>query len=147
MSALSTEHGGSSRERAARVADSYFTEDGPPLVLLLDAFDEADRESDLLARALLAECVRRQSADATGRGMAVFVALHTGLFDPSWLAGTPLEIAALWIGEQQPNPFSCSVIGEFVSVALTWFVSKLTRPLPADHLTEVFSTSGQRGRS
>ena len=47
LSALAKEHGGSTRERARRAAESYFAaepESVPPLVLLLDDFEYADRD-------------------------------------------------------------------------------------------------------
>ena len=43
-----------------------------------------------------------------------------------------------WLHGEAPNPFSCAAIGEGVGVVLTFVVSKLTAPLPAEHLDEMF---------
>jgi Na+/proline symporter len=71
-------------------------------------------------------------------GLAAFATAHAGVLDPAWFEGTMLHGPASWLQEQSPNPISCTFIGEIVSVALTWIVSKLTRPLPPEHLEEVF---------
>ncbi|MCZ6793409.1 MAG: AAA family ATPase, partial [Planctomycetota bacterium] len=74
LAALSREHGGSSEERARRAASAFFSRAGPPLVLLLDDFENADRESRLLGEALLAECLGRLREGSPGRGLLGVVA-------------------------------------------------------------------------
>ncbi len=73
LDALSTDHGGTTGTRADRAAESYFAVPAPPLVLLLDDLDTADRESRVLAEALIRETARRRDRDASaaGRGLAV----------------------------------------------------------------------------
>ena len=77
---LAAEYGGSSVERAQRAAENYFAEGGDDLILILDDFHLADRDSRLLAEALLERCARHLGADqehkATKgkRGLAIVAA-------------------------------------------------------------------------
>ena len=71
-------------------------------------------------------------------GISVFIVLHTRLIDPAWFDAGTLHDVAAWLYAEGPNPYSCAVMGEIVSVALTVAVSKLTTPLPADHLKAMF---------
>ena len=71
-------------------------------------------------------------------GFGVFIVAHAQLIDPAWFTGSFLETAALWLHGEGPNPYSCAVMGEIASVATTFVVSKLTRPLPEQHLNELF---------
>ncbi len=75
-------------------------------------------------------------------GMATFILLRSGvpwmIFDPSSLG--PLSGIAEWLHHYRANPFSCAVVGEAVSIASTWAVSKLTQPLPEDHVEGLFAT-------
>jgi DNA-binding NtrC family response regulator/tetratricopeptide (TPR) repeat protein len=75
LQAMAVEHGGSTAERARRTARAYFDSGGPALVLLLDDLEEADRESGILAEALIAEAAGRK---VPGRGIAVITASSTG---------------------------------------------------------------------
>ncbi len=75
---LSAEHGGSSAERSGRAARAYFEADGPPLILLLDDFEQADRASRMLAEALIAESVRRLRQGKAGRGLGLLMASGAG---------------------------------------------------------------------
>ena len=43
-----------------------------------------------------------------------------------------------WLVAEGPNPFSCVAMGEFVSIAATVVVSKLTKPLPEAHVNQIF---------
>lgn len=74
-------------------------------------------------------------------GFGVFIIAHAQLIDPSWFTGSALETSALWLYGEGPNPYSCAVMGEIASVATTFIVSKLTRPLPEQHLNEMFGQS------
>ena len=73
-------------------------------------------------------------------GMATFVLLHSGLPWKLVDAGAlgALSPVAAWLADEAPNPFSCAALGEAVSVASTWAVSRLTRPLDEEHLERVF---------
>jgi Na+/proline symporter len=76
-------------------------------------------------------------------GFATFLFLHTGQIDPGWFTtGSRWQEVALWLRVEAPNPYSCAAMGELVSIALTWSVSRLTRPLPADHVEALFGRSG-----
>lgn len=71
-------------------------------------------------------------------GMGVFIVLHSGILNPVWFEGTPLAGVMTWLAGEAPNPYSCSAMGEIVSVAVTWAVSKATQPLPQVHLDGMF---------
>jgi len=73
LAPLAAEHGGSSFERARRAAKAYFLEEGPMLALLLDDLELADRQSGLLAEALIEESLDRRQHGIRGRGLALFV--------------------------------------------------------------------------
>jgi sodium/proline symporter len=74
-------------------------------------------------------------------GVSVFSITHGALIDPTWFGpGWPRD-AANWLAAEAHNPFSCAAMGEIASVVLTWVVSKLTRPLPDDHLARIFGAS------
>jgi hypothetical protein len=49
-----------------------------------------------------------------------------------------LEGAVTWLRGEGPNPYSCAVMGEIVSIVLTVVVSKLTQPLSQSHIDELF---------
>ena len=72
-------------------------------------------------------------------GITTFVILHARLIDPNWFAPGAFHDAALWLYGEGPNPYSCAVMGEIVSISLTVIVSKLTQPLPDAHVEALFS--------
>ena len=72
-------------------------------------------------------------------GITTFVLLHAQLIDPAWFGQGFLHDAATWLYKEGPNPYSCAVMGEIISVSLTLVVSKFTQPLPEAHLTALFS--------
>ena len=74
-------------------------------------------------------------------GITTFVILHAQLIDPNWFEAGFFLDAATWLYGEGPNPYSCAVMGEIVSVSLTFIVSKLTQPLPEDHLRTLFQGS------
>ncbi|NCF44180.1 MAG: sodium:pantothenate symporter, partial [Proteobacteria bacterium] len=71
-------------------------------------------------------------------GFVAFIVLHSQILEPSWFAGLGLEGAVTWLRGEGPNPYSCAVMGEIVSIVLTVVVSKLTQPLDQAHLHELF---------
>ena len=71
-------------------------------------------------------------------GMTVFIILHSGILNPEWFQGTPLFGIVTWLKGEAPSPYSCSAMGEIVSVSVTLAVSKLTQPLTETHVTEMF---------
>jgi hypothetical protein len=73
LESFAVRHGGSTGQRARRAAESYFSQRGAPLALLIDDVDSADRESALLIDALLRETVARRASPAS-RGLAVVLA-------------------------------------------------------------------------
>jgi len=74
-------------------------------------------------------------------GITTFVILHAQLIDTNWFGPGFFFDAATWLYGEGPNPYSCAVMGEIVSVSLTFIVSKLTQPLPEDHLSALFQGS------
>ena len=71
-------------------------------------------------------------------GMGTFVLLHTGVLEPDWFGDTFLYGTVAWLKDEAPNPFSCSAMGEIVSIIVTWAVSKRTQPLDRAHLDQLF---------
>ena len=71
-------------------------------------------------------------------GVIVFSITHGGLIDPAWFGPGVLHNSAVWLQGEAPNPWSCAAMGELVSILATWSVSKLTAPLPAAHLEQMF---------
>jgi sodium/proline symporter len=73
-------------------------------------------------------------------GFGVFIVLHSQILEPAWFADSPLFSAVTWLRGEGPNPYSCAVMGEIVSITLTVVVSKLTQPLPEDLVNTLFNT-------
>jgi DNA-binding NtrC family response regulator/tetratricopeptide (TPR) repeat protein len=71
LESMAAVHGGSTAERARRAAEGYFESAGPPLVLLLDDLELADRDSRLLVEAFMTECLRRSGSELPGKGLAL----------------------------------------------------------------------------
>ena len=71
-------------------------------------------------------------------GFVTFLVLHTQMIDPAWFAPGVLHTAASWLYAEGPSPFSCATIGELMSVACTYVVSKATQPLPESHVRVLF---------
>ena len=71
-------------------------------------------------------------------GFATFVVLHNQLLSPDWFDGGVLDTVITWLHGEGPNPFSCAAIGEGLAVVVTFVVSKLTAPLPSEHLEQMF---------
>ncbi len=72
-------------------------------------------------------------------GIGTFIILHAQLLNPAWFDGGNLQSAISWLVREGPNPYSCAVMGEIVSITLTVLVSKLTQPLPEEHLNQMFA--------
>ena len=71
-------------------------------------------------------------------GFVTFLVLHTQMIDPAWFAPGLLHTTAAWLHAEGPSPFSCATIGELMSVACTYAVSKATQPLPESHVRVLF---------
>ena len=74
-------------------------------------------------------------------GFLAFIVLHTQLLDPGWFDEGLVHNMVAWLHREGPNPFSCAVMGEIVSISATWVVSRLTQPLPKAHLDELFNAA------
>ena len=73
-------------------------------------------------------------------GFVTFLVLHTQMIDPAWFAPGLLHTAAAWLHAEGPSPFSCATLGELMSVACTYVVSKATQPLPESHVKALFGS-------
>ena len=89
--------------------------------------------------------VTRQGAYAgLASGFIVFVVLHSQLLEPGWFGSSGIFYDLVsWIHDEGPNPFSCAAMGEAASVSLTFLVSRFTRPLPEDHIRDMFGSPGE----
>ncbi len=76
-------------------------------------------------------------------GGIVFIVTFNAMIRPEWFEPGVLRYAAQWLEIESPNPWSCAAMGEIVSLAVTVVVSKLTAPLPAQHLTRLFEPVSQ----
>tara|TARA_B100000886_G_scaffold313916_1_gene250873 strand:+ start:74 stop:1633 length:1560 start_codon:yes stop_codon:yes gene_type:complete len=73
-------------------------------------------------------------------GMTTFIILHAQLIDPNWFANySALHAASLWLYTEGTNPFSCTFVGEMVSILMTLLVSNFSKKLPESHLQTLFS--------
>ncbi|MCZ6794807.1 MAG: sigma 54-interacting transcriptional regulator [Planctomycetota bacterium] len=73
VEALASRHGGTPQARAQRAADSFFAEEAPPQVLLVDDLHLADGQSQVLVDALVSECAARRQKRIPGHGVALIV--------------------------------------------------------------------------
>lgn len=71
-------------------------------------------------------------------GFLAFVVLYAQLIDPTWFSPGTLHDIVTWLHGEGPNPVSCAAMGELVSVLFTVSVSKMTQPLPQEHLDVMF---------
>ncbi len=70
-------------------------------------------------------------------GASVFILCHADLLSPV-LDNLGIQSIAAWLSYQAPNPYACSTLGAISSIALTYTVSRFTKPLPAAHMQTLF---------
>jgi SSS family transporter len=92
----------------------------------------------LIIGALWRGVTRKGAYCGLAAGFFTFLILHTQLLDPGWFGAGWVHDAVGWLHAEGPNPFSCTAMGEFVSIAVTFVVSKLTQPLPEALVNELF---------
>ena len=73
-------------------------------------------------------------------GFLTFIVLHTRQLDPAWFDPGTLHSIVAWLHQEGPNPYSCAAMGEIVSILTTFVVSKLTQPLPKEHVDGLFGS-------
>jgi sodium/proline symporter len=95
----------------------------------------------LVMGALWRGVTRRGAYAGLASGFFTFLILHTQLLDPDWFGPGVLHNVVAWVYGEGPNPFSCAAMGEAVSIFMTFVVSKLTQPLPKDHINKLFGSS------
>lgn len=71
-------------------------------------------------------------------GGIVFIVTFNAWIRPEWFAPGMLKSAAQWLAVESVNPWSCSAMGELVSLAVTVVVSKVTQPLSEAHIGRLF---------
>jgi Na+/proline symporter len=71
-------------------------------------------------------------------GFITFIVLHAQLIDPAWFSNGTFKTISSWLYAEGPNPYSCAVLGEIVSISFTVLVSRFTAPLPEEHIREMF---------
>ena len=71
-------------------------------------------------------------------GFGTFLILHTQMLDPLLFGTGVLYDVVAWLDREGPNPYSCAAMGEFVSITVTYVVSRLTQALPQTHVSEMF---------
>ena len=72
-------------------------------------------------------------------GFTTFAIIYTQMISPDWFAPGILHNWVTWLHGEGPNPVSCAVMGEIVSIVFTLAVSQVTQPLPQEHLDGMFS--------
>lgn len=72
-------------------------------------------------------------------GAISFVLIHSQLLSLYFLDGSALQGVGEWFRYYSASPYSAATIGGIISVGLCFGVSKLTVPLPEDHLQRVNS--------
>ncbi len=70
-------------------------------------------------------------------GAVVFVLIHAEIVSGHWLRGTTLQEFGEWFSFYAASPYSASVFGGAASVLATVVVSRVSRPLPPEHLTRL----------
>ena len=94
----------------------------------------------LVLGALWKGVTRRGAYAGLISGFATFAILHGDVLNPAWVEGAGvLHTIVSWLAGEGPNPVSCAAIGEGVGVVVTFVVSKMTAPLPEEHVEAVFS--------
>ncbi len=92
----------------------------------------------LVVGALWSGVTRAGAFAGFGAGALVFAVTHARLVDPEWFGPGALHTVANWLAGEAPNPWSCAAMGEIASVLATCSVSKLSRPLPPEHIADLF---------
>jgi SSS family transporter len=95
----------------------------------------------LVMGALWSGVTRRGAYAGLASGFFTFLILHTQMLDPAWFGAGLLHDLVAWLHGEGPNPYSCAALGEGVSIFVTLIVSKLTKPLPKEHVDELFGAS------
>tara|TARA_Y100001970_G_scaffold284748_1_gene402762 strand:- start:979 stop:1356 length:378 start_codon:yes stop_codon:yes gene_type:complete len=74
-------------------------------------------------------------------GFLTFVIFHSQIINPNWFSPeSGLFLIADWLYKEGPNPYSCAVLGEIVSITATFGVSSFSKELPENHLKALFSS-------
>jgi Na+/proline symporter len=70
-------------------------------------------------------------------GAVIFILIRGEIVSGLWLAGTPLEDVGRWFAFYATNPYSAATFGAMASILVTVIVSKVSEPLPAEHLARL----------
>jgi Na+/proline symporter len=75
-------------------------------------------------------------------GAVTFILIRAEIVSGLWLAGTGLEDFGRWFAFYATNPYSAATFGAMVSIAVTLVVSKVSTPLPREHLAQLMDARG-----
>ena len=70
-------------------------------------------------------------------GAVLFVLIHGEVLSGLWLAGTALEYFGVWFDFYATSPYSAATLAGLVATLVTALISRVTEPLPAEHLAQV----------
>jgi len=76
-------------------------------------------------------------------GVVTFVLIRGEIVSGLWLVGTPLETFGRWFSFYATNPYSAATFGAAASALATVVVSRLTEPLPREHLDRLIAATGR----
>ena len=70
-------------------------------------------------------------------GAVLFMLIHGEVLSGLWLAGTALEYFGVWFDFYATSPYSAATLAGLVATLVTALISRVTEPLPAEHLAQV----------
>jgi Na+/proline symporter len=76
-------------------------------------------------------------------GVVTFVLIRGEIVSGLWLIGTPFEAFGRWFSFYATNPYSAATFGAAASALATVVVSRLTEPLPREHLDRLVAATGR----
>lgn len=88
----------------------------------------------LVVGSFLTSITRAGALSGFWAGAITFILIRGQFLSGSWLAGTGLDGFGQWFDYYATNPYSAATFGAAVSVLVTLVVSRMTKPLPAEHL-------------
>ena len=73
-------------------------------------------------------------------GALTFVLIRGDIVSGTWLIGTSFEEFGRWFAFYSTNPYSAATFGAAMSVIVTTVVSRLTTPLPKEHMAQMIES-------
>jgi len=75
-------------------------------------------------------------------GAVTFILIRGEIVSGLWLVGTGLESFGRWFAFYATNPYSAATFGSAASVLVTVLVSRVTEPMPREHLARMVAARG-----